>query len=69
MVKLQEEIKNIISQKRFDIVFQPIVSLSDGEVIGYEALTRGPQGSYHNPEVLFEEAEKACNPMKMILWV
>ncbi|WP_132040351.1 hypothetical protein [Caldanaerobacter subterraneus] len=40
-------------------MFQPVVSLFDGEVVGYEALTRGPEGTiFYNPEVLFEEAKK-----------
>ncbi len=57
---MEEELKKIVSEKKFNIFFQPIISLSDGKVIGYEALTRGPEGSYfYNPEVLFEEAKKA----------
>ncbi|MGB9808464.1 MAG: GGDEF domain-containing protein [Caldanaerobacter sp.] len=57
---MKEELRNIIDEKKFTTLFQPIVSLTDGEVVGYEALTRGPEGSiFFNPEVLFEEAKKA----------
>lgn len=60
MINLNEEVKRIIEEKKFTIVFQPIVSMSDSKVIGYEALTRGPEGSlFNNPGFLFEEAKKA----------
>ncbi|WP_187273831.1 EAL domain-containing protein [Paenibacillus sp. N3.4] len=40
-------------------VYQPIVSLQDGQVLGYEALTRGPKGSpFHSPLAMFEFAEQ-----------
>lgn len=39
---------------------QPVVSLGTGEVLGYEALARGPSGSpVHEPGVLFPAAERA----------
>lgn len=60
MRNLKEEIKRIIEEKKFTTLFQPILSLQEGEVIGYEALTRGPEGSiFYSPEALFEEAKKA----------
>jgi len=38
-------------------VFQPIVSLKNGELLGYEALSRGPDNSvFKNPEKLFDFA-------------
>ncbi len=40
-------------------VFQPIVSLRDGSVFGYEALSRGPEKTcMESPGSLFEYAEK-----------
>jgi EAL domain-containing protein (putative c-di-GMP-specific phosphodiesterase class I) len=49
----------IIKQNIINIVFQPIVSLSDGEVLGYEALSRGPKGSsLERPDALFSTAAK-----------
>lgn len=40
-------------------VFQPIVSLKTGEVVGYEALSRGPANSpLESPATLFSLAEK-----------
>jgi EAL domain-containing protein (putative c-di-GMP-specific phosphodiesterase class I) len=39
------EFLRILDDRRLDSVFQPIVRLSSGETIGYEALVRGPAGS------------------------
>jgi len=55
---MSDELRKIISSNNLKTVFQPIVSLQTGDVIGYEALTRGPMNSkYINPELLFEEAK------------
>ncbi len=41
------------------VVFQPIGTLSSGEVLGYEALTRGPAGSrLESPQALLEQAQR-----------
>lgn len=45
------ELRQIIQDRNISTLFQPIVSLSSGDVFGYEALTRGPR---HTP---FEAAE------------
>lgn len=51
------ELKEIIDRQAIMPVFQPIVSLADGGVIGYEALSRGPQGStLERPDALFSAA-------------
>ncbi|MGH4137792.1 EAL domain-containing protein [Clostridium sp.] len=55
---MSDELRRIIANNNLRSVFQPIVSLQTGDVIGYEALTRGPVDSkYINPEILFEEAK------------
>lgn len=52
------ELTRIINNNLLKTVFQPIVSLQTGDVIGYEALTRGPSDSkYGNPEMLFDVAK------------
>lgn len=49
------DIKKIIDDKAIVTVFQPIVNVIDQQIIGYEALTRGPQNShFHHPDLLFE---------------
>lgn len=55
---MSDELRKIISNNNLRTVFQPIISLQTGDVIGYEALTRGPKDSkYINPEILFEDAK------------
>jgi diguanylate cyclase (GGDEF)-like protein len=57
--RLHAEFHSIIEQRSMYCVYQPIVSLEDGNVFGYEALTRGPaHSSFHSPLKLFEFAEK-----------
>ncbi|MCL0077820.1 EAL domain-containing protein [Peptococcaceae bacterium] len=59
-LKALELLKKLIEEKNFNIVYQPLVSLSTGKVIGYEALTRGPKDSIlESPAKLFPLAEKA----------
>ncbi|MBP2625303.1 MAG: diguanylate cyclase/phosphodiesterase with domain containing protein [Firmicutes bacterium] len=53
------ELEIILKSKDIKAIFQPIVSLVDGEVFGYEALSRGPKGSLlERPDVLFPAAEQ-----------
>lgn len=54
-----EELMKILDQKLITSVFQPIVNLQNGEVFGYEALSRGPvESRLARPDKLFEVAEK-----------
>lgn len=54
---LGDEFMDILKQEKIKTVFQPIVSLRNGELLGYEALSRGPQKSFfENPEKLFDYA-------------
>ncbi len=54
-----EELKKIIENSNIRIVFQPILSLKNGEILGYEALSRGPVGSFfENPLNLFNFAKE-----------
>lgn len=56
---MTHELMNIIEENKLDTVFQPIISLRTGDILGYEALTRGRTSSrYKNPEMLFEHAKK-----------
>lgn len=53
-----EEINEIVEKELVDTVFQPIVELSDGEIVGYEAYSRGPEGSdLYRPYMLLSEAK------------
>lgn len=55
----EEQFYDVLYNKKVSTVFQPIVSLRDGSVFGYEALSRGPAGTvFQSPALLIEYAEK-----------
>lgn len=57
--KLMESFLQLIENEDIRTVFQPIISLRDSSILGYEALSRGPSGSViERPELLFDLAEK-----------
>lgn len=52
------ELNKILKDKSITTLYQPIVNLKNGEVIGYEALSRGPLNSpLFFPDKLFETAK------------
>lgn len=54
------EFREIVAGQRLGAVYQPIVDLSSGAIMAWEALARGPQDSpFHSPSVLFDFAEEA----------
>jgi EAL domain-containing protein (putative c-di-GMP-specific phosphodiesterase class I) len=58
-VRNKEKLQEIIIKEEIKIVFQPIADLKSRKVIGYEALSRGPQGTeYENPYFLFDIARE-----------
>lgn len=57
--QLEKDLLDILDSGEIRTLFQPIVSLNTGEVVGYEALSRGPKGSLlESPSTLFSLAEK-----------
>ena len=55
----QNELLRIIEGELITPVYQPIVNLQDGTILGYEALSRGPKNSIlANPEDLFKIASQ-----------
>ncbi|MFB9375794.1 EAL domain-containing protein [Kineococcus gynurae] len=50
------DIADILARDGIRPVFQPIVELTEGRVLGYEALARGPVGPLHRPDDLFARA-------------
>lgn len=59
LVSRCHELEEIISERRLQPVFQPIVDLTTGGVLGYEGLIRGPSNSpLHSPVSLFDQAER-----------
>jgi sensor c-di-GMP phosphodiesterase-like protein len=53
----RRRIESVISEEAFEPVFQPIVRLSTGEPIGFEALTRFDDGT--RPDLVFAEGMAA----------
>lgn len=52
-------LRDIMGNKEVHTLFQPIVDLKNAEIIGYEALSRGPKDSpLHSPIKLIEQATK-----------
>jgi EAL domain-containing protein (putative c-di-GMP-specific phosphodiesterase class I) len=52
-------LQSILSDHLITTVYQPIRSLADGSLFGYEALSRGPAGtSLAFPDALFDVAER-----------
>ncbi len=50
-------LEQIIHENRLRTVFQPVVTLNDAGIVGYEGLSRGPANTaYESPMVLFESA-------------
>lgn len=53
----RECLLNILQERSLVPVFQPIIALHNGEIIGYEGLVRGPANSLLlMPQELFETA-------------
>lgn len=54
---LGDEFMEMLKNGSVSTLFQPIISLKDGSLLGYEALSRGPKETYfENPEKMFEFA-------------
>lgn len=54
---MRERLMRAVHERTISTVFQPILDLRKGSIVGYEALSRGPAGTpIENPEVIFELA-------------
>ncbi|MCF8033164.1 MAG: GGDEF domain-containing protein [Desulfarculaceae bacterium] len=61
-LSLMNEFHALITGPQLHAVYQPIVGLSRGEVLGWEALARGPEESHFaHPQMMFEFAEEVGN--------
>lgn len=55
----KERLQEIIDRRQLNALFQPIVDMSQGSIIGYEGLIRGPSDSqFHSPLMLFQTARE-----------
>ena len=54
-----QKFNEILDERRVRALFQPVVDFANGQVVGYEALARGPVASpYESPLALFAAAER-----------
>jgi EAL domain-containing protein (putative c-di-GMP-specific phosphodiesterase class I) len=54
-----EELRGIIRKGSVRAVFQPVVDLQNGDILGHEALTRGPRDSlFEAPRAMFALSER-----------
>jgi EAL domain-containing protein (putative c-di-GMP-specific phosphodiesterase class I) len=58
-LKLVASCRAVLAGRKLHAVYQPVVSIRDNDVIGYEALIRGPVGELELPDVLFAVAHEA----------
>ena len=55
----EAELDRIMNERLVTMMYQPITSLLDDSVVGYEALARGPEGSpLSTPAAMFQMAEE-----------
>jgi diguanylate cyclase (GGDEF)-like protein len=58
-LSLTKEFRSILARDQIQVVYQPILDFSSGQVLGWEALSRGPAGSqFESPIFLFDYAEE-----------
>ncbi len=58
-IKHREQLKDLILNQQISTLFQPIVHLDSGKILGFEALSRGPKGTiWESPAVLFSLAQE-----------
>jgi len=56
----QALLERVLAQRMVRTVFQPLVALDTGQVVGFEALSRGPAGSVlERPDLLFAAARRS----------
>jgi len=57
--KILNHLNEIITYKLIGVAYQPVVDLSSGNILGWEAFTQLPSGAYYtSPTILFELAEE-----------
>ncbi|MHB8177445.1 MAG: putative bifunctional diguanylate cyclase/phosphodiesterase [Vulcanimicrobiaceae bacterium] len=68
---MHQRLANALSYGEFRVNFQPIVRLSDGEIIGVEALCRWPQRdeTFSPPETFIAQAETSGFIVQLGEWV
>jgi diguanylate cyclase (GGDEF)-like protein len=69
-ILLEKHLKNALTNDELYLVFQPIVDVVCGNIIGFEALTRWRlNGTYINPEVIVTTADNAGLAEAFYTWL
>ena len=58
-LRLAASCRAILAGRKLHAVYQPVVSIRENDVVGYEALIRGPVGEMERPDMLFAVAAEA----------
>ncbi len=66
---LAARVRDVIARRRVTSVYQPIVSLVDGRILGYEALAR-IEGSTVSPDIWLQTAEELDlrDGLEAVMW-
>ncbi len=60
MMRHREKLQELILRESVTTFYQPIIDFNRFEILGFEALSRGPQGTeFENPHNLFDAAAEA----------
>jgi diguanylate cyclase len=71
LLQLETDLRNALERQEFRLQYQPIVSLSTGTIIGFEALLRWqhPQHGLQNPDEFIAAAEETGLLMHIYQWI
>jgi EAL domain-containing protein (putative c-di-GMP-specific phosphodiesterase class I) len=67
--RLIEEANRVIDRREVQSVFQPLVHLATAEVVGFEALTRGPEGTALESPLALLGAARAAGRLAELDWL
>lgn len=70
-LRLRFEMERAIKNEEFTLAYQPIASLADGRIAGFEALVRWPQpgGGLHSPDQFIPLAEQSRLIVPLGAWI
>jgi EAL domain-containing protein (putative c-di-GMP-specific phosphodiesterase class I) len=70
-VNAPASLDRVLEERAISVVFQPILALADGGIVGHEALVRGPAGTWlESPTALFAAArESRCDERLSIICI
>jgi diguanylate cyclase (GGDEF)-like protein len=57
----RKKFTKMIKGDDIDVLFQPVISLLNGDIFGYEVLMRGPEGEFEDPLKLLDSARCVGN--------